>query len=382
MMATDTDQVRPARPPRVPPPPPPLREVEFLKQVDDSLGLALWKALRNVHTWVAVQPGERKRYFRPLTNEARELWAYARHAAPELDSAISTFALMVQAPGAIDPEQIGAACDAVHTWADARGMMLTALFFAEAAAYVLADLPSRANQAARAARRSLERERAAMWYMRAYRLAVRHEDRRERRKELIWALLGYGSMMRDAGNYDEARRFIERAARRAVGLRRLKEAGMAYHELFVIAAEKEQYTLAGKYARDALERYPIRHVSLPHFAHDVSFHAVHPTAAIQRGSYDSDKGSPAHAVVAGPRTRVVLARVDRRRRGPSGTVQGNGNRDADADGGAPLVRPRHFHPPGARRPPAGGMGPRIEICRGRERECEPERGPGAGIRIG
>jgi tetratricopeptide (TPR) repeat protein len=271
MMATDPNKVRPARPPKVPPPPAPILEVEFLKQVEDSLGFALWKALRNVHTWAEAKPGERKRYFRPQTDEARELWAYARHAAPELDSAIATFALIVQAPEAIDREQIGAACDAVHTWADARGMTLTAFFFAEAAAYVLADLPSRANQAARAARRNLKRERAAMWYMRAYRLAVRHQDKKERRKELIWALLGYGSMMRDAGNYDEARRFIERAARRAVGLRRPKEAGMAYHELFVIAAEREQYTLAAKYARDALERYPIRHVSLPHFAHDVAF---------------------------------------------------------------------------------------------------------------
>jgi tetratricopeptide (TPR) repeat protein len=255
----------------VPPPPPPNREVECLKEVNDVLALTLWKALRHVNTWATVEPAERRRYFRPLTDESREMWAYARFTAPELDPALATFALMVQAPDAIDREQIGAACEIVYAWADARGMALTAVFFAEAAAYVLSDLASRANQAARAARRSLMRDRAAMWYMRAYRLARVSENKKERRREQIWALLGYGAMMRDAGNYDEARRFIERAARRAVGLRRRKEAGMAYHELFVIAAEREQYTLAAKYARNALTRYPIWHVSLPHFAHDVAF---------------------------------------------------------------------------------------------------------------
>jgi hypothetical protein len=56
-------------------------------------------------------------------------------------------------------------------------------------------------------------------------------------------------MMRDAGNFDEARRFIERAARRAVALRKRKEAGMAYHDLYVIAVEQERYALAIKHGR-------------------------------------------------------------------------------------------------------------------------------------
>lgn len=150
-------------------------------------------------------------------------------------------------------------------------MMLTALCFAEAAAYVQPNLPIRANQAARFARRMLLRNHAAVWYLRAFKLAVVSPVKRERRRESIWALLGYGAMMREAGNYEEAKRFVGKAARRAARFSRKKEMGMAYHELFVIAAERGQFTLAAKHARSAVAAYPVRHANLPHFAHDVAF---------------------------------------------------------------------------------------------------------------
>jgi hypothetical protein len=78
-------------------------------------------------------------------------------------------------------------------------------------------------------------------------------------------------MMRDSGNYAEAARFVGRAARRAKRFNRKKEMGMAYHELFVIAAERGQFTLAAKHARSAVSAYPVRHPNLPHFGHDVAF---------------------------------------------------------------------------------------------------------------
>jgi tetratricopeptide (TPR) repeat protein len=146
-------------------------------------------------------------------------------------------------------------------------MLLTALYFAEAAAYAAPADPARANQAARIARRNLMRNRAASWHMRAYRLA----QRTGKKRESVWALLGYGAMMRDAGNFDEARRFIERAARRAVALRKRKEAGMAYHDLYVIAVEQERYALAIKHARSAFQLYPVRNPSIPRLAHDLAF---------------------------------------------------------------------------------------------------------------
>lgn len=227
----------------------------------------LWKALRDVRAWAEVEPEKRRRHFRPQTHEVRERYAYACQEAPELEEPLGVFALLVQSPEVVEADQLATACDNVYAWAEARGMLLTALYFAEAAAYAAPSDPTRANQAARTARRNIMRNRAAAWHMRAYRLAQRSGDKRE----LIWALLGYGSMMRDAGNFDEARRFIERAARRAVALRRRKEAGMAYHDLYVIAVELQRYPLAIKHARSAFNRYPIRHASIPRLAHDLAF---------------------------------------------------------------------------------------------------------------
>lgn len=235
------------------------------------MGLTLWKAFRDVKTWSEVEPDRRRKYFRPPNPMVRERFAYARHEAPELEGPLATFALIPQAPEGIDAEQVADACEAVYRWADERGMMLTALYFAEAAAYARPDDPSLANQAARTARRNLMRSRAAMWHYRAYKLAGRSADKRKRKREAIWALIGYGAMMRDAGNYKEARRFTERAARRAVGAKRPKEAGMAFHDLFVIAVELQRFTLALKHARSAFDYYPVRNPSIPRLAHDLAF---------------------------------------------------------------------------------------------------------------
>jgi hypothetical protein len=262
---------RAPRPHRLPPPPLPLPDLNFLAQIGSVLGLTLWKAFRDVKTWSEVEPDKRRRYFRPPTDIVRERFAYAKHEAPELEGPLATFSLLVQAPEAIDAEQIAAACEAVYKWAEERGMMLTALYFAEAAAYVQPDDPAPANQAARTARRNLMRDRAAMWHYRAYKLAVKLTDKRKRTRETIWALIGYGAMMRDAGNYKEARRFTQRAATRAVGARRPKEAGMAFHDLFVIAVELQRFTLALKHARSAFNYYPVRHPSIPRLAHDLAF---------------------------------------------------------------------------------------------------------------
>ena len=258
---------RTPRPQRIPPKPPPLPELSVLKDFENALGIVLWKALRDVRTWAEVEPERRRRHFRPPTQEVRERYAYARHEAPDLEVPLAAFALLVQAPEAVDAEQLANACESVFQWAEARGMNLTALHFAEAAAEAVPMDAARANQAARMARRNLMRSRAATWHMRAYRLA----QRTGKKREVVWALLGYGAMMRDAGNFDEARRFIERAARRAVALRKRKEAGMAYHDLYVIAVEQQQFMLAIKHARSAFHLYPVRNPSIPRLAHDLAF---------------------------------------------------------------------------------------------------------------
>jgi tetratricopeptide (TPR) repeat protein len=261
---TVTQQPRKQRPPPFPLAPP---EPTVLKELETGLGLVLWKALRDVRTWAEVDPEDRRRHFRVPTDDVRERYAYASQEAPDLKAPLTVFARLVEAPDSVIADDLASACESVYAWAETRGFLCTAHYFAEAAAIASPSDSARANQAARAARRASMRQRAAIWHYRAYRIA----QRTGKKKEVVWALLGYGAMMRDAGNFKEARRFTERAARRAVALRKRKEAGMAYHDLYVIAVEQERYALAIKHARNAFDWYPVRNPSIPRLAHDLSF---------------------------------------------------------------------------------------------------------------
>lgn len=77
------------------------------------------------------------------------------------------------------------ACQQVHVWADARGMQETALLFAESWARIDPENPIAANEAGRAARRTSHILRAEVWFDRAYALAARHKNRREKIRALM-----------------------------------------------------------------------------------------------------------------------------------------------------------------------------------------------------
>jgi tetratricopeptide (TPR) repeat protein len=251
---------------RIPPPPAPLERLHVLEQVESTAGLVLWRALMDVRLWASA-PAERRTLFRAPSAEVRERFALARSETPELAPALGTFALLLQAPELMDAEQVADACAFVHAWASERGLLLTALLFAEAAAQVEPDSPARANLAARSARRVAEFDRAGTWHLRAYKLAVRVKDEREK----VWALLGYGTMMEATGRYAEARRFFQKSARRAKGTGRRKEAGIAHHNLSNIAVETGKYRLAEVHVNTALSLYPHDYPRIPPLAHDFAF---------------------------------------------------------------------------------------------------------------
>jgi tetratricopeptide (TPR) repeat protein len=251
---------------RIPPPPAPLERLHVLEQVESAAGIVLWRALVDVRLW-ASSPAARRRLFHAPNAEVRERLALARAETPELAPALGTFALLLQAPHVADAGQVADACAFVQAWADERGLVLTGLLFAEAAAHVEPDNPARANLAARNARRALMFERAGAWHLRAYKLAVRAKDDGEK----VWALIGGGAMMKATGRFPEARRFFQRAARGAKATGRRKEAGMAHHDLMSIAVEVGNFRLAEMHTNAALSLYPHDHVRIPALAHDFAF---------------------------------------------------------------------------------------------------------------
>lgn len=251
----------------IPPAPRPLDRAGVLAQMESAAGLVLWRALIDVRLWSESAPLDRRGLFRAPTAEVRDRFALACEEIPALAPAFGTFALVLRSPDLATSAQIADACARVHDWADRTGLRTVALLFAEAAARAEPESPARANLAARSARRALMYDRAGTWHLRAYKLAVRAKDR----TETVWALRGYGLMMKETGRIVEARRFLQRATRRANAFGRRKEAAMAHHDLLSIAVEQKRFRLAELHASAALALYPVNHPRIPALGHDFAF---------------------------------------------------------------------------------------------------------------
>jgi tetratricopeptide (TPR) repeat protein len=145
-----------------------------------------------------------------------------------------------------------------------------AMLFAELWARADPDNPIASNAAGRAARRTAHVHRAEVWFDRAYKLAARFKNRREK----IRALIGHGGLLRELGRHAEARRLFLDAARLAESTRRHRQAAEVQHELLTIAAESGSYSEAEYYMLAALREYPARHLAIPWLAHDWAFFLV------------------------------------------------------------------------------------------------------------
>lgn len=249
-------------------PPPPLqdwtREMASLEEAGPELAVAFWRVLRKVRAWAETPPEDRAGLFEINKKEACERLGCACGLAPGLVEAFGTFSVLVRAPGRVEARQLAEACHQVHEWAEERSLIEVAMLFAEAAAFADPEDPAWANDAGRMCRRAAKDERASSWYHRGYGLGARFDDPRE----VIRAQIGFGNLMKDLGRHDEARKYFERAARRAVHTGRRRESGEAHHSLLMIAAEQEQYDAGERHVRRALELYPARYFRIPALAHD------------------------------------------------------------------------------------------------------------------
>ncbi len=261
---------RPGRLRTITPPPPILdwtREMASLEEAGPELAVAFWRVLRKVRAWAETPPEGRAGLFAINRKEACERLGAACGLAPGLVEAFGTFSVLVRAPGRVEARQLAEACHQVHEWAEERSLIEVAMLFAEAAAFADPDDPAWANDAGRMCRRAAKDERASSWYHRGYGLGARFDTP----EEVIRAQIGYGNLMKDLGQHEEGRKFLERAARRAIYTGRKRQAGEAHHDLLSIAAEVGEFRIGERHARKALDYYPIRHPRIPLLAQDWAF---------------------------------------------------------------------------------------------------------------
>lgn len=250
-------------------------EWEVLEDNRGAVGLVLWEALRDVRLWARTE--RRSRLFWRASREHRARLEAAPAAEPTLADALRTFAELVDKPTTVEPLRLAEACFQVYSWAEAGSILGTAAHFAEAAALVdeavaLVDAAAaeRANVAARTCRRAALSTHSAAWYQRGHGLAVRAGSD----EQAIRAMIGYGGLMFGLGRYDRARRFLNRAARRARHTGRARQAAEAEHDLLAIASELRLFGVGELHALAALRDYPIHHPRIPFLVHDVAYFLV------------------------------------------------------------------------------------------------------------
>lgn len=222
----------------------------------------LWMVLRDLQHW--MDRTQRNGLFGIRTHKARARLLRAMRAVPALAPPLRTFLRFRLCPGMALASELGAACYAVWGWAEGESLLGTAAHYAEAAAYLVPDNPTYANDAGWACRRCNLYERAGVWYQRGFRLATRSKSRHE----AIRALIGRGAVYKNLGQHDLARNFYDRASRRAVNTGRRRQAAVASHYIFALEAERGTFEDGLKAVHETLNLYPIYDRRVPYLAHD------------------------------------------------------------------------------------------------------------------
>jgi tetratricopeptide (TPR) repeat protein len=250
------------------------------RELEEALGMVLWRAVANVRQWAETPGHERAQLFLRLrgsvespdfTSQRRK---DARASAPELSGALDVFARLTQAPHVSDVGDLVSACRHVVAWAEERGFSETAMQFAEAAAAAAPDSPTLANLAGRVCRVYGERGRAELWYDRAIGLSRRVPGKRGAR-QYIHAHLGFAATLLEIGENTAALKHIRSAALTAKRRGMKSKAAEAFHDAMYLATVEGALGRAAVYARRAVAIYPYHHVRYPALAHDFALLLVY-----------------------------------------------------------------------------------------------------------
>jgi tetratricopeptide (TPR) repeat protein len=267
-------------------PPPGLRDgdgeapaaLPILKDVDDDLGLALWRGLRILHARVLDFPDSDSIWdeerpplaAEPPSPDMVAIWIRARSIAPSIAPALDVIFPAGVPLHQLPRSSLAAAADQVRSWCEAAELPLVAAYYAEAAAHADPESASAAINAARSCRRAVLYKRSAHWYQRGRSLAVRAGAK----SEVVRALLGAGSLMYHLGYHARARHLLEGAKRQAVYSGRRRQAAEAEHDLLLLAAEERDFARGQAHAMEALRLYPRSSPRIPYFVHDYAHFLV------------------------------------------------------------------------------------------------------------
>lgn len=236
----------------------PMEAGAILDEIEDGLGLLLWRRARDVALWTDTPAHRRGEIFAQTAKPGA--------GVEELREPVSVLARMVQESTVVTEEEVADACREIARWAESSSYLATALAYTQAAALLQPTDAETARQVGRLARRRAEYARAETWFRRAIYLARRFEAWETYSR----AYMGLGTVYRLRGNLPKAERCHRRAAVIAHKWRRRGLAGEAFHELSVIATERDHIDRAETYIARAVIAYGPKHPMLPRLAADVA----------------------------------------------------------------------------------------------------------------
>lgn len=241
--------------------------LSVLDEIPGELGILLWQSLRDAMLWGRSNQAERGALFAEGADRARLAAMLTAGCPAEVEEPVKAIAAMVAAAETAREENVALACREVAQWAEARGLLATALAFSQSASVVTPADPAASYNVGRLARRRAEHARAETWFRRTVALARQAGDW----PTYALAFVGLGNLYVLRGNFPAARRFHIRALR-AAGRNSLHDIeGMALHDLFGIALECGDASEANDLARRAFQAYGPLHPALPRLAHDVAY---------------------------------------------------------------------------------------------------------------
>jgi tetratricopeptide (TPR) repeat protein len=239
----------------------------ILEEVEGDAGPLLWRTFRSVATWAETRNADRGDVFPATLTSERRAWIEAIDLPGELSEPLTALASLLDTDSPTDDTAAGEAVGEIGKWATSAGFVRTGAEFHQLACSVRRSDPALALEAAKATRDLADYARAEVWLQRAIGLSRRVGEWRI----YIQAHLAYGKLLRRRGNLPAARRWVERALRRAnrQGLR-LQQA-RAFHDLAAISMEMGQQDRAELYAERAFRAYPKGDPGLLRLIHDLAF---------------------------------------------------------------------------------------------------------------
>ncbi len=262
---------RAPRPVRVPPPltrgDEKFEGSSVLTEFEGDFGILLWQSLRNVLLWSTTDPARRKGLFSSGAEERRRVKLLSAEVDDALRAPLAVIARLLADPAGADRRRVSSACLKIADWAEKKEALATALAFTQAAALTGSNDARISYAVGRIARQRAEYPRAETWFRRAILLGRQGGDW----ESYAMAFGGLGNLYVQRGNLPAAQKALLRSYRAAKrkGLRSVQATSL--HDLFVIAAQRNQVREAEELAASALRAYGPAHSKLPFLAHDVAY---------------------------------------------------------------------------------------------------------------